>query len=90
MKTIITILFALFVITSCTQPVSNETRALLTEASAEDEGMSDERLNRIDVMLTEALAQNQIPGAVALVARNGKIVYYKAFGMADNEANRSL
>jgi CubicO group peptidase (beta-lactamase class C family) len=52
--------------------------------------MSEERLGRIDAMLTEAIEQDQIPGAVALIARNGKIVYYKAFGMADNETNRSL
>ena len=90
MKILITFLIALFVITSCTQTVPNETRALLTESSAEDEGMSEARLGRIDAMLEEAIEQDQIPGAVALVARNGKIVYHKAFGMADNESNRSL
>ncbi len=90
MKILITFLIALFVITSCTQTVPNETRALLTESSAEDEGMSEARLGRIDAMLEEAIEKDQIPGAVALVARNGKIVYYKAFGMADNESNRSL
>jgi len=52
--------------------------------------MSEERLLRIDAMLTEAITQNQVPGAVALVARHGKILYYKAFGMADTEAGRSL
>ncbi len=90
MKHMFTILFALGIIVSCTQQGSFETRAVLTEASAGDAGMSEERLMRIDAMLTEAVAQNQIPGAVALVARNGKIVYHKAFGMADNEAGRSL
>ncbi len=97
MKTIIPFLFALFVITSCSQtdsskspPPFSKSSALLTESSAEDEGMSEERLGRIDAMLSEAIELEQIPGAVALVARNGKIVYYKAFGMADNEASRSL
>jgi len=60
------------------------------ESSAADEGMSEERLNRIDSMLTEAIDNDQIPGAVALVARNGRIVYLKAFGMADNEAVRNM
>ncbi len=44
----------------------------------------------IDSMLSKAIEENEIPGAVALITRNGKIVYHKAFGMADNESKRSL
>ena len=90
MKFYLSFLMVLGVLSSCTQPLSSDNKTVLTEASAGDAGMSEERLMRIDAMLTEAVAQNQIPGAVALVARNGKIVYHKAFGMADNEAGRSL
>ena len=62
----------------------------LTEASPESVGMSTERLSRIDALCEQAIAQKQVPGMVALVARRGKIVYYKAFGMADDEAKRDL
>lgn len=62
----------------------------LSDGIAEDVGMSDERLSRIDDMIQNAIDQNQVPGAVALVARDGEIVYKKAFGMADNEAGREL
>lgn len=62
----------------------------LTEAAPETVGMSSERLNRLDGVLQNAIAQSSVPGVSALIVRNGKIVYYKAFGMADNAANRSL
>ena len=52
--------------------------------------MSSERLARIDVICEEAVKKGDVPGIVALVARNGKIVYYKAFGKADNESGREM
>ena len=62
----------------------------LTKGSPESVGMSTERLGRIDDMLENAVAQDQIPGAVALVARHGKIVFFQAYGMADNQSDRSM
>lgn len=62
----------------------------LREAAPAKAGVSTERLARIDAMCEDAIRENRIPGVVALVARNGKIVYHKAFGMADNEAARPL
>ncbi|MEP7107776.1 MAG: serine hydrolase domain-containing protein [Ferruginibacter sp.] len=63
---------------------------VLTESSPESAGISPERLARIDSMCVNAVAEGKIPGVVALVVRNGKIVYYKAHGMADNQTGRSL
>jgi CubicO group peptidase (beta-lactamase class C family) len=62
----------------------------LKEVAPQKAGMSSERLARIDAMCAQAVAENQVPGVVALVARNGRIVYHKAFGSADNEAGRAL
>jgi CubicO group peptidase (beta-lactamase class C family) len=47
-------------------------------------GMSTERLGRIDSVLTKAIEQQKIKGAVALVARDGKVAYQKAFGEMDD------
>ncbi|MBL9138987.1 MAG: beta-lactamase family protein [Verrucomicrobiales bacterium] len=62
----------------------------LAEARPETVGMSSERLARIDELLSSAVAKSSIPGVVGLVARHGKIVYYKAYGSADNAAQRTL
>ena len=72
------------------QTKSQKKSPVLLEGVPESVGMSSERLARIDAMCQEAIAKGEAPGMVALVARNGKIVYHKAFGMADNAANRPL
>jgi CubicO group peptidase (beta-lactamase class C family) len=67
------------------QTNSSQRSKPLTKTSPGKAGMSDERLNRIGEMIEKAIDEKQIPGAVALVARNGRVVYHKAFGMANSE-----
>ncbi|HBF43000.1 MAG TPA: serine hydrolase [Desulfobacteraceae bacterium] len=62
----------------------------LTPASPATVGMSDIRLKRIDVMLKQAVKDGDIPGAVALVARDGKIVFHSAYGLADNSSGKKV
>jgi CubicO group peptidase (beta-lactamase class C family) len=52
--------------------------------------MSSERLQRIGQFLQEYVDSSYIPGAVALVARHGKIVYHQAFGYTDTESRQPL
>jgi CubicO group peptidase (beta-lactamase class C family) len=49
------------------------------------EKVSLERLQRIDKLVQQYIDSGWIKGADALIARNGKIVYNKAFGYADAE-----
>ena len=90
MKYFYLLLFTFYSLSTFPQTKSIITSPKLIEGSAESAGMSGERLAIIDTMCQEAVNESQIPGVVALVARNGKIVYYKAFGMADNTSGRVL
>lgn len=46
-------------------------------------GISKERLARVIPVIEEEIARGEIPGAVLLVARKGKIVMRRAFGYAE-------
>lgn len=74
---------ALLIAAACTQPGPEKKSEVLENASPEEMGMAPERLERIEGMLEQAITEGEIPGAVALIARNGKIVFHKAFGYAD-------
>ncbi len=53
-------------------------------------GVIPQRLERIDAAINAAVTAGEIPGAVALVIRDGKIVYHEAFGYADIKSKRSM
>ncbi|WP_295716279.1 serine hydrolase domain-containing protein [Mucilaginibacter sp.] len=55
-----------------------------------NEKISDERLQRIDKMIEQNIDSGYVNGAVALIARNGKIVYNKSFGVADLEQKKLM
>jgi len=59
-------------------------------ASPEDVGLSSERLERIAKPGERSINDGHIAGAVTLVARHGKIAYFKAFGMADRDAKKPM
>jgi CubicO group peptidase (beta-lactamase class C family) len=53
-------------------------------------GFAPDRLARIDRFLQQAVDSNRIAGAVGLVLRDGQVVYERAVGWADKEANRRM
>ena len=48
--------------------------------------LSVEKLSRIDDFLNDQVAQGKIPGAIVLIQRHGKPVYFKWFGKRDVDA----
>jgi CubicO group peptidase (beta-lactamase class C family) len=62
----------------------------LESASPEEVGVSSDRINRLTNVMQEYVDQNKISGAVALVARKNKIIYYNAVGKSDLENDRIM
>jgi CubicO group peptidase (beta-lactamase class C family) len=60
----------------------------LTEPSGD--GFIPGRADRIDQVVMESINAGEIAGAVALVARNGEIVYHKSFGYADIDSGTAM
>jgi len=54
--------------------------ASLPSAPPEQVGLSSERVGQL---LKHEITQGRLPGAVALVARKGRIAYSKSFGVRD-------
>ena len=62
----------------------------LTTAKPESVGLSSERLERITTKIQQTIDDQRIAGAVTLVARHGKVVYFKSQGSLDREANKPM
>jgi len=53
-------------------------------------GFIANRLDRIDDAINAEIAAGKIPGAVALIARNGNVVYHKSFGYSDVDSKTPM
>jgi len=71
--------------------ISLHAQPLLQPAtSVESAGFSAQRLDRINQLIQQYIDSNYIEGAIALVAKNGKIVYHNAVGYDDKSAGKKL
>src|SRR5689334_8996529 len=57
----------------------------LPTAAPEEAGLSPQRLQRMSSFFKEESDKLNLPGAVVLLARNGKVGYFEAFGKRDVE-----
>ncbi len=62
----------------------------LPSARPEQVGLSSERLDRIGPVLRSEFEKGKFPGAVALVARKGRIAYFESFGFRDKAAGAPM
>src|SRR5882724_2804523 len=62
----------------------------LPTAAPEDVGFSSERLARIGPVIKGEIEKGQYPGAVMLVARHGKVVYFDSVGQRDPAGGKPM
>lgn len=70
--------------------VQGQTPAFPPAHRPEEAGFSAARLARIDTMVNDLIADSAIPGAVALIIRNGHTVLYKAYGVRNTVTQAPL
>ena len=70
--------------------ISLSAQPVLKEGNPVSVGVSAERLQRIDKLMQEYVDKKWIPGASILIAREGKIVYHKAFGFSNPDTKKPL
>ncbi len=59
-------------------------------AKPEDVGLSAQRLTRLTERMKQGVEKGEIPGAVVLVARNGKVAYLESFGVRDPDTKAPM
>jgi len=55
----------------------------LSLSSPESVGFSSERLERLHALMQQVVDEKQIPGIVTILARHGKVIDYRAYGVRD-------
>jgi CubicO group peptidase (beta-lactamase class C family) len=58
--------------------------------SPEEVGFLETRLKRLGERLNEGVKNNELPGAVVLIARNGKLALFESFGYRDKDAKAPM
>jgi CubicO group peptidase (beta-lactamase class C family) len=79
---IITLLFAVMLLSACTQKVEQRNLSL---ATPEEVGMSSERLERLTQVMQNEIDEGNTPGITTMIARHGRIVHFETYGYQDIE-----
>jgi uncharacterized protein YbbC (DUF1343 family)/CubicO group peptidase (beta-lactamase class C family) len=69
-------------------PATAQNKTASKKPAAGAHAVSNPRFAAIDAIFKDAVAKEEIPGAVVLVGHNGRVVYRKAFGFRSLEPRR--
>lgn len=90
MRKIIVFILAIVFFEGFTLQAQTANKPVLTVGVPEKNNFSAARLQRIDKLVQQYIDSGWITGAIAIVAKNGNIVYNKAIGYDDKEKNKPL
>jgi len=62
----------------------------MTVVKPESAGFSSERLERLHSLMQQTVDQKQLPGAVTILARHGKVLDYRVYGVKDVASSAPL
>lgn len=80
----VAVIAAACVATRAQQASSNGPRGIdLTVNKPETVGFSSERLERLHALMQKQIDQKQLPGIVTILARHGRVVDYRTYGVRD-------
>ena len=71
-------------------PASGPATIDMTVLKPETVGFSSERLERLHSLLQQTVDRKELPGAVTILARHGKIIDYRVYGVKDVASNAPL
>lgn len=84
-------LLILFALSHCLGQTSHgKSSSVLAQGTPEEAGFSSIRLARLDSGMNDWVKKKWINGSVALIARNGRIVFHKAYGYNDVDTKTPL
>nr|WP_271501834.1 serine hydrolase domain-containing protein [Bradyrhizobium sp. CCBAU 11357] len=64
--------------------------APLPEVATDEVGVFQQRLAKLDEFFARGIASKRVPGAVIAIARDGKLIHYKAYGQPDPVKGRPM
>lgn len=90
MRPLATLLIIALIFSCASRSDSKDASPLLPEVDPLAYGLDQEEINQIEGHVQWAIDSAFISGAVALIARNDKIIYQKAFGFSDREKSEEM
>ncbi|MGL6267405.1 MAG: serine hydrolase domain-containing protein, partial [Chitinophagaceae bacterium] len=84
------VLFWHFILMFHFQLLAQTSKQLLKETNPASAGVSEIRLKRLDQFIQKYIDDKQFNGTTAIIVRDGKIIYHKAFGYSDLQQQKVM